>query len=160
MTEEADWRAPSGTVVLDIGDDVGALIVYCPPGWLGTEIEVDHLESPGSRAHTGVRERTAGGRRFSAAVFPGLIAGRYQVFDPAGIALSEATVVGGEVTEIDMATSSPGADDYPRADAAVASSQHHHSHTWVCQLKVAWVGKGCRDRDRAWRWDRRPGAYP
>lgn len=122
MTEEADWKAPSGTVVLDIGDDVGALVVYCPTSWLATEIEVDREEFPGTRTHTGVRERSAGTRPIAAAVFPGLTAGRYQVFDPSGRPVVVAEVIGGEVTEVDLVAS--GAFDHDhRPDVG------QHSHT-------------------------------
>ena len=48
------------TVVLDIGADVGALVLYAPPQLDGAEIEV----SPGAlapRTHSVVRQRRAAG---------------------------------------------------------------------------------------------------
>ncbi len=73
----------SGTVVLELGPGVGALILNTPPELNGAEIEISLSGSDGRRTHSMVRPRhVAGGTRY-AAVYPGLPAGEYTVRDPA-----------------------------------------------------------------------------
>ena len=88
-------------VVLDIGDGVGALVLYTPGVYRGREIEVSPVGDDARRTHTGVLERRVGGRTFCAAVYPALAAGGWRIWgdDPALPAL--AVVVGGTVAEVD-----------------------------------------------------------
>ncbi len=97
MAEATGGPSGPGTVVLDIGQDAGALIIYAPAGLDGTEIEVSPGKLPGERTHALVRKRhIAGGCH--AAVYPALPAGDYTVWldrlTPAGV----VTVLGGAVT--------------------------------------------------------------
>ncbi len=85
-----------GSVVLDIGGDVGALIVHTPAGLLGTEPELAFLDDPGRHVHTAVRERRTGNEVSYAAVYPSLVAGRYQLADTGQV----VTIEGGAITEI------------------------------------------------------------
>lgn len=135
MTEEASGNTPrsvtetassgrpgprsSGTVVLDIGGDVGALVVYTPASWHGTEIEVEEQSVTCPRTHTGVRERSSGRRSVTAAVFPELAAGRYELFDPAGRSVAVAAVAGGEVAEIDVIDLAPERFEHLTAHCAL-----------------------------------------
>ena len=54
MTAEASVENPfagQGSVLLDIGGDVGALVVTMPAGMLGTEVEIRPLGVDGSHVH-------------------------------------------------------------------------------------------------------------
>ena len=104
MTEPADLP-PSGpgTVVLNLGGNIGALIVHVGPELAGTEIGISPLdpstESPPT--HTDVRERHLGTLVTYAAVFPSLGTGDYLLDDPAGGPPRPVTVSGGRVSELD-----------------------------------------------------------
>lgn len=70
----------TGPVVLDIGEDTGAVIVYTSECLLGREIEVSPIDNAARRTHTEVLERRFGGRVEFAAVFAELPAGRYSLW--------------------------------------------------------------------------------
>ena len=72
-------RAPTGHVVLDIGDDIGALIVHTTEELRGREIEASPHGHDWLGTHTAVLERRLGGRTLFAAVFPALPAGAYTI---------------------------------------------------------------------------------
>ena len=58
MTERAAGPTGPGTVVLDLGADVGALILYTPAELDGVEIEISRDDEPGAhRTHSQVRQR-------------------------------------------------------------------------------------------------------
>jgi hypothetical protein len=70
-------------VLLDIGEEVGALVLYTSPALHSHEIEVCPLHAPGApRVHSAVLERHINGRTVYAAVYPELQAGDYQVCSP------------------------------------------------------------------------------
>ena len=75
-------RRHTESVVLDIGDDVGALILYTSADHHTHEIEVSLLDAEGDarRVHSAVLERSLNGRTFYAATYPELPAGEYQVW--------------------------------------------------------------------------------
>jgi hypothetical protein len=74
-------RRHTESVVLDIGDDVGALILYTAPERHTHEIEVTPLDADPSarRVHSAVLERSVSGRAVYAATYPELRAGEYEV---------------------------------------------------------------------------------
>ena len=99
-------------VVLDIGGDVGALILYAPAELSGTEIEISGTgPRTHSRTHSIVRERNVGGRSAGrhaasagpgdtavyAAVYPGLPAGDYTIWRDAQTPAGTVRVEGGQV---------------------------------------------------------------
>jgi hypothetical protein len=93
--------APSGqgTVVLNIGAGVGALVIDTPGSLHGHEIEVSPVTDPARRTHAAVRARyVSSGVRWSV-VIDGLPAGRYSVWRDPVTVLSEVEVSGGAVTE-------------------------------------------------------------
>src|SRR4029077_11202082 len=67
-----------GTVLLEIGGTVGALILTVPAELDGAEIEISREGQP--RSHAQVRERRGGGAARYAAVYPGLVEGRYTIW--------------------------------------------------------------------------------
>ncbi len=89
------------SVVLDIGGDVGALVLYTPDGYRGREIEVSPQGDDGRRTHTGVLERKIGGRTLLAAVFPCLRAGEWRIWTDDPALPSRVRIEGGAVAEVD-----------------------------------------------------------
>lgn len=87
-------------LVLDIGGDVGALVLYADESYLGAEIDLTPAGSPRDhRVHTVIRRRRAPARDLVAGVYPELAAGVYTVWGLEGNALGDITIVGGRVTE-------------------------------------------------------------
>jgi hypothetical protein len=85
-------------VVLDIGADIGALVLHGPPDLLGTEIEISLADSPESpRTHSLVRERRVRSTSTYAAVYPGLQAGTYTIWRDASTPAGTVLIEGGQV---------------------------------------------------------------
>ena len=103
MTHSAEdrTRVHEEHVVLDIGCDVGALVLYTSPAHRGREIEVSPVGDASRRTHTAVLERRTGGRTFFAAVYPELQAGEWVIWGEDEDLPSRVTVVGGSVAEVD-----------------------------------------------------------
>jgi len=76
-------HAGQGAVLLDIGGDIGALVVTMPASMLGEEIEVVAGHEPGARGvhshrpHVAVVPRPAAGGDVPSLVFPELVEGSY-----------------------------------------------------------------------------------
>ena len=119
-------NAGQGAVVLDIGGDIGALIVTMPAELDGVEVEIvptgsrtrphpspathdstQHDAAPGhshaaaAPPHVAVLARpTPGGSVIHSLVFPELAQGTYDLYiRPSGPVALTATVTGGQVTE-------------------------------------------------------------
>lgn len=95
--------ATSGTttaVVLDIGEEMGSLVIYTPAEMVGAEIEVSPCGHPERRVHVGVWERSLRARPAFAAAFPPLPSGEYDIWLDQPGAPRHATIVGGRVTEL------------------------------------------------------------
>ena len=99
MGERSQTGAQLGSAVLDIGEDIGALIIYTRAELLGAEIEVSP-SGASYRVHAAVLERRAGPRTVFAALFLALPADRYTVWCDAPTANAVA-VAGGHVAELD-----------------------------------------------------------
>jgi hypothetical protein len=99
MTEMHVERVHTEKVVLDIGGDTGALIIYTDETWCGKEIEIS-LKASGHRLHNQVHERRFNGRSLWAAVYPGVKAGEYNVWDD-DFTAHAVRIKGGEVTTMD-----------------------------------------------------------
>ncbi|HYX12364.1 MAG TPA: hypothetical protein VE817_10285 [Candidatus Acidoferrum sp.] len=98
-------------VVLDIGDDRGALILHADPGLHGVEVEVSRAGAARTGAHKQILERRANGRRLYTAVFDDLPEGRY-TFWVGGEPRSEGVEVrAGEVRDLDWRTRRAGGGD-------------------------------------------------
>jgi hypothetical protein len=90
----------SRPVVLDIGEDAGALVIQTSPALLGREIEISPKANAAKRTHVGVLARDMGGRRVWAAVFPSLPAGAYSLWRDV-LTDEDVTIRAGVVVEKD-----------------------------------------------------------
>ena len=98
MTEPAAGPSGPGTVVMDLGGDIGALILYTPAYMDGREIEISRDgDAGGRRTHSQVRQRHMAIATRYAAVYPGLRAGTYTIWSNESPAAT-AVVTGGQVT--------------------------------------------------------------
>ena len=98
MVEKYEKQVQPGHVVLDIGGDIGSLIIHTKAQLLGYQIDVS-LKGIASakRVHTDVLERRLAGRPVFAAVFAELPEGEYVTWsDPA----ETFTIAGGSITEL------------------------------------------------------------
>jgi hypothetical protein len=66
-------------VVLDIGGDTGAAVIYTDSSLSGSEIEIRPAGQPWRGVHTGVRQRDLQDEVCFAAVFGGIATGSYQL---------------------------------------------------------------------------------
>jgi hypothetical protein len=83
---------------MDIGGDIGALILYTPAEMDGREIEISRDGHPGARrTHSQVRARHMAGLTRYAAVYPGLHAGKYAIWDTRDCPAAIVVITGGEV---------------------------------------------------------------
>jgi hypothetical protein len=102
MTEPESITGPSsaGSVVLDLGGGIGALILDAPAELAGREIEISPAAGGASarRTHSLVRERRTGAGTCYAAVYPDLAAGDYTIWQDAVTPAATITVVSGQVT--------------------------------------------------------------
>jgi hypothetical protein len=101
MPEKYRDRLHTEQAVLDIGDDVGALIIYCRPELRGRQIDVSLRGYEWQRTHTDVLERRANNRPIFAALFLSLSAGDYVIWGNSSEPIGEVSISGGQVTEID-----------------------------------------------------------
>jgi hypothetical protein len=90
----------AGSVLADIGGDVGAAVLYVPATLAGREIEIRPAGTAWDGTHTGVRERHVEGAVIWAAFFGSLRAGRYELRVRGDESRTEVIdVAGGHVTE-------------------------------------------------------------
>ena len=93
--------SPAGSVVLNIGAEVGALVLYVPAARHGQEIEISPVGRDETRAHAAVRERQLEDGPVYCVVYDGLRAGDYTIWLDESTPAGAATVVGGRVVELD-----------------------------------------------------------
>ncbi|MGH3160093.1 MAG: hypothetical protein ACRDNF_26455 [Streptosporangiaceae bacterium] len=99
MTEKIPPPSGLGTVVLDIGPGIGALILHTPAELDGREIEISRSDVPSAvRTHSQVRERRTGASVRYAAVYPDLAAGDYTLWRDELTPLTEVSIAGGAIT--------------------------------------------------------------
>jgi len=102
MTEPESVSGPSsaGSVVLDLGPGIGALILDAPAELSGREIEIspDRGGADARRTHSLVRERRTGAGTSYAAVYPDLAIGDYTIWQDAVTPAGRITVHSGQVT--------------------------------------------------------------
>jgi hypothetical protein len=106
MHQHAYGPSPAASVVLQLGGDIGALIIEAGPDRLGAEIEISPA-SGGARTHSQVRERLVEPHPRYDAVYPDLAAGRYLIWRDTDSAAAEVEIRGGEITWYALASDSP-----------------------------------------------------
>jgi hypothetical protein len=94
-------------VVLDIGGNLGALVVHTDAGMVGVEVEISATGSDGERSHKDVLEREIEGRPAHAAVFDKVRAGSYTLWVDDVARERGVVVIGGAVAELDWTGPSP-----------------------------------------------------
>ena len=111
MAEPVLGPSSAGSVVLELGDTVGVLVLEATAELNGREIEISpvdgtrshthdhgHGDAHARRTHSLVRERgTAAGKSY-AAVYPGLAVGTYTVWQDHDTPVGTVTIDGGRVT--------------------------------------------------------------
>lgn len=88
-------------IVLDIGQGIGALVIYTKEELRGRQIDVSLKGNSARKIHTDVLERRIGRRPVFAAVFPMLPEGEYTIWSHPS---DEVTIAGGAVTELDWSS--------------------------------------------------------
>lgn len=101
MAEPYVDRVHTEPAVLDIGDDVGALVLYTMGEFRGKEIEVSPKGRDADRVHTAIWGREANGRVVYAGIYPALPAGDYIIWRDETTPGGEVTIVGGAIAEVD-----------------------------------------------------------
>ena len=96
--ESGPKRISTGHAVLDIGQEIGALVIYTGEEFRGQEIEVSPKGQDAQRTHTAVLERRVNGNTVFAALFLALKEGDYNIWSIPGQSI---TIVGGSVAEVD-----------------------------------------------------------
>jgi len=97
MTEQVLGTSGPGSVILELGEGIGALILETPPDLKGHEIEIS-LSAGGARTHSLVRERHTAARTSYAAVYPVLPEGDYVVWREDGGPAGQVTIHGGQAS--------------------------------------------------------------
>jgi hypothetical protein len=98
MSEHRYGPTSAGTVLLDLGPETGALVLYAPEGLAGAEIEISPDTPSAVRTHAAVRARPRPGGTRYAAVYQGLAAGRYTIWRDHNTPAGQVTITGGQVT--------------------------------------------------------------
>jgi hypothetical protein len=103
MSHRAMPPSREGSVVLDIGGRVGALVVMAGADRSGAELELTPADGRRAKVHSEVRPRRLGPGERYAAVFPQLLAGDYEV-EETGQRIS----VGGGMLTVVVLSEPPG----------------------------------------------------
>jgi hypothetical protein len=100
MAEVYVERIHTEHAVLDIGEDIGALVIYTGEEFRGKEIQISLKGSNSARlVHTAVWERRFNGRVVFAGIYPSLPVGDYIIWTHPS---REVTIVAGSVAEVDL----------------------------------------------------------
>ncbi|HET9422216.1 MAG TPA: hypothetical protein VFO49_13845 [Nocardioides sp.] len=96
-------HAGQGSVLLDIGGVVGALVVTMPAGRVGDEIEIAAVGGEQAhRPHVAVVRRPVAGDEVPSLVFPELVTGAYDLHEKGEVrAVMRVEIEGGSVTTAD-----------------------------------------------------------
>jgi hypothetical protein len=83
---------------MELGGDIGALVLYTPAGLDGREIEISRDDDPGARrTHSQVRRRHLPDATRYAAVYPDLRAGTYTIWTDEQNAAASVVIAGGQI---------------------------------------------------------------
>jgi hypothetical protein len=105
-SHQHSWReshpAPGPASLLDIGGDIGAVVVRLPEDSPTGELMACPRADPSAHFHTGVHLRSIGDEEAWIAVFPEVHAGQYSLLTDEGVEHTPFAVVGGEVTTLEL----------------------------------------------------------
>ena len=102
MTAVAEFQPASGiSPVLDIGGDIGAVVVYLGAPMGRGELDIEPTGEPDRRFHTGIHRRELPSGVAHVALFPEVVAGTYDLIDDQGQVFASVAVEGGSVSEVD-----------------------------------------------------------
>ena len=101
MTEQYANRSHPEHVVLEIGEGVGAIVVYTPAELHGAEIEISASGNDRDRAHKDVLNRPINSRPTYAAVFDKIQQGSYTLWIGGAPVARDVVVAGATITELD-----------------------------------------------------------
>jgi hypothetical protein len=87
---------------MDIGGDIGGLIVRLDDSLEGTELPIEFAEDPHRDIHTGVWRRSLGGESVVVAVYPELRQGRYSIRLSEDHCGADLEIIGGQVAQLDL----------------------------------------------------------
>jgi hypothetical protein len=94
-------------VVLDIGEQIGALIVHTDASMLGVEVEISAKGQDDRRNHKDVLEREIGGDPAYTAVFDKIREGVYTLWVDDIARARDVVVTGGAICELDWSAEPP-----------------------------------------------------
>ena len=100
-TEDYAARAHPEFVALEIGGNVGALIVHTGPDMHGVEVEISPDHDEADRSHKQVLERSMSGRAAFTAVFDRLPAGTYALWTDGRARARGVAIDGWSITQLD-----------------------------------------------------------
>jgi hypothetical protein len=102
FVDNGPTNGPPDSLVLDIGGDVGALVLYADQSCLGQEVDLTPLGAPRSNhLHTLIRRRRAPVGEMIVGVYPEVPAGTHTIWGLDGEEVGTVVVKGGEVTQFD-----------------------------------------------------------
>jgi hypothetical protein len=104
-TENYSARRHPEFVVLEIGEEIGALIVHTDASMHGVEIEISATGEDAHRSHKEVLERSINEETAFTAVFDGLKAGTYTLWTDDTPRARLIAIEGGAVAQLDWRTS-------------------------------------------------------
>jgi hypothetical protein len=104
MCEEHQHRPHTENVVLEIGEELGALVLYTDAALVHEEIEISPAGNDARRSHKDVLERRVAGHSIYAAVFDRLEGGSYTLWHRDEARARCVAVAGGVVAEVDWRT--------------------------------------------------------
>jgi hypothetical protein len=130
MAETIPGPSGPGTVVLNVGGGMGALVLNTPAELDGAEIEISRHDAPpgARRTHSQVRRREVGSRVLYAAVYPDLAAGDYTLWRDAVTPAGDLTISGTEVTTFTWPVGPGPASHDPASHPHPHSHPHSHPH--------------------------------
>ncbi len=94
--------ASGAAVMLDIGGDVGAVIVHLGDQAVGEELFIRPAGDEAGRFHTGIHDRVIEGVSVRVSVFPECRTGTYELLDGQGHPFATVEAVGAEVRTFDL----------------------------------------------------------
>jgi hypothetical protein len=96
-----DHHLAADEPALDIGGEIGVLMLRTGPEYLDREIEVSPIWDDAARVHTAIHRRSVGDVVIYARGYPELRAGEYRVWTVDPRLPDRVTIVGGAVSELD-----------------------------------------------------------